>query len=240
MMSSTNQAVQYIACSSVTTGALGRNRPYLYISRMLSGKPACGHGHDTEVNVRITQMLCVPDRLYHMREFTASEAEEVLGHISTFAVWCGLGHGGMAVLLPGFAVTKNSETRRRDGRASISWMSWYITNSMEVYILMSFDKIRIRTVSWETLFRAGKLKKIAKSMTTITRAKIRVLCTMYKIRKHLQQLEMICTRNVCEMYKPWLHHPTPQSLPILEVCELRLRPPTSPGPTPCPKFLLYR
>ena len=47
MMSSTNSPVQYIAWRSATntTGALWRNRAYLYIHRNLSGDPALD-GHD--------------------------------------------------------------------------------------------------------------------------------------------------------------------------------------------------
>ena len=88
MMSSTNSDVQYIAWRSVanTTGALGRNRAYLYIHRNLSGDPDLD-GHDAEVNARITlihELLRVRDGLDRICEFTKSDAEEFLGHISTF------------------------------------------------------------------------------------------------------------------------------------------------------------
>ena len=82
MMSITNSAVQYIASRSVTntTAALGRNRAYLYIHHNLSGDPAL---------CRITQireLLHVHDGLDHICEFTKSDAEKFLDHISTF--WC--------------------------------------------------------------------------------------------------------------------------------------------------------
>ena len=88
MMSSTNSAVQYIACRSVTntTGALGRNRAYLCIYRNLSGDPALD-GHDAEVNDSIAhnhELLRVHDGLDRICEFTKSD--KLLGHISTF--WC--------------------------------------------------------------------------------------------------------------------------------------------------------
>ena len=88
MMSSTNSVVQYIVWRSATntTGALGRNRTYLHIHRILSGDPALG-GHDAEVNARITQiheLFRVRDGLDRICEFTKSEAGEFPGHISIF------------------------------------------------------------------------------------------------------------------------------------------------------------
>ena len=62
-------------------------------------------GHDADVSARIVQtygLLRVRDGLDRICELINSEAEEFLGHISNFDVWCGLGRGGVAVLLPGF------------------------------------------------------------------------------------------------------------------------------------------
>ena len=67
MISSSDSALQYIACRSATntTSSLGKNKVLLYIYHNLSGDPALDR-HDAEANGRIDQLhelLRILDRL---------------------------------------------------------------------------------------------------------------------------------------------------------------------------------
>ena len=107
-------AVLDVACRSAskTTNALGRNWAWLYFYGNLSGDPT-RDGHGAGVNDKITkirELISVRERPYHICEFTECEAEELLGHISTFGgSYVGSVHGYAAVMFPGFAVSKQQD-----------------------------------------------------------------------------------------------------------------------------------